>query len=127
MRLTGQSYRHDQGLCSVPVAARLHGDRQRRRRADIYGISSDLLDDTGPSVVSINGAIASLAVTEFMLGITGLRAPNRLLTYHGRTGKVTVSTDDPAPDCYYCKGLWGTGDSADVQRYLRKGVGAFLR
>ena len=109
------------------AAVELAGPEERRRRADIYGISSDLLDDTGPSVVSINGAIASLAVTEFMLGITGLRAPNRLLTYHGRTGKVTVSTDDPAPDCYYCKGLWGTGDSADVQRYLRKGVGAFLR
>ena len=88
---------------------------------------ADLLDVAGPSVVSINGVVASLAVTEFMLRVTGIREPNRLLTYHGRTGKVTVSTDEPVPDCYYCKGLWGTGDRADVQRYIREGVGAFLR
>ena len=100
---------------------------ERRRQAEIYGISSNLLDVAGPSVVSINGVAASLAVTEFMLSVTGIREPNRLLTYHGRTGKVTVSTDEPVPDCYYCKGLWGTGDRADVQRYIREGVGAFLR
>ena len=113
-------------LDRAQAAVELAGPEERRRRADIYGISSDLLDDAGPSVVSINGAVASLAVTEFMLGVTHLRATNRLLTYHGRTGKVTVSTDDPSPNCYYCKGLWGTGDRADVQRYLRKDVGAFL-
>ena len=77
--------------------------------------------------MSINGAVASLAVTEFMLGATGLREPNRLLTYQGRTGKVTVSIDEPALDCYYCKGLRGTRDRADVHRYVREGVGAILR
>lgn len=65
---------------------------------------SNLLDNVGPSVVSLNGAIASLGVTEFMLAVTGIRAPNRLLTYNGRTGKVTVSTDEPAPGGYCCKG-----------------------
>ena len=109
------------------AAVELAGPEERRRQAEIYGISRDLLDVAGPSVVSINGGVASLAVTEFMLRVTGIREPNRLLTYHGRTGKVTVSTDNPAPDCYYCKGLWGTGDRADVQRYVREGVGAFLR
>ena len=109
------------------AAVELTGPEERLRQAEIYGISRDLLDDAGPSVVSINGVVASLAVTEFMLGVTGVREPNRLLTYHGRTGKVTVSTDSPAPDCYYCKGLWGIGDRADVQRYVRKGVGAVLR
>ena len=109
------------------AAVELAGPEERRRQAEIYGISRDLLDVAGPSVVSINGGVASLAVTEFMLRVTGIREPNRLLTYHGRTGKVTVSTDNPAPDCYYCKGLWGTGDRADVQHYVREGVGAFLR
>ena len=109
------------------AAVELAGPEERRRQAEIYGISRDLLDVAGPSVVSINGGGASLAVTEFMLRVTGIREPNRLLTYHGRTGKVTISTDNPAPDCYYCKGLWGTGDRADVQRYVREGVGAFLR
>ena len=41
-----------------------------------------------------NGVVASLAVTEFMLSVAGIREPNRLLTYHGRTGKVTVSIND---------------------------------
>ena len=50
-----------------------------------------------------------------------------VLLYYGRTGKVTVSTDEPVPGCYYCKGLWGTGGRGDVQRYVREGVGAFLR
>lgn len=99
--------------------AELAGPEEQRRRAEIYGVHADLLSDVGPSVVSINGVVASLAVTEFMLSVTGIREPHRLLTYHGRTGKVTVSTDEPVPDCYYCKGLWDTGDRADVQRYVR--------
>ena len=114
-------------LDRAQAAVELAGPEERRRRANIYGISSDLLDDIGPSVVTINGAVASLAVTEFMVGVTHLRATNRLLTYYGQTGKVTVSADAPSPDCYYCKGLWGTGDRADVQRYVRECVGEFLR
>ena len=109
------------------AAVELADPEERRRQAEIYGISSALLDVAGPSVVSINGVVASLAVTEFMLSVAGIREPNRLLTYYGRTGKVTVSINEPVPDCYYCKGLWGTGDRADVQRYVREGVGAFLR
>ena len=42
-----------------------------------------------------NGVVASLAVTEFMLSVAGIHEPNRLLTYHGRTGKVTVSINEP--------------------------------
>ena len=114
-------------LDRAEAAVDLGGPEARHQWAEIYGIPLDQLDRVGPSVVSINGAVASLAVTEFMLSVTGIRDPNRLLTYHGRTGKVTVSTDTPAPDCYYCKGLWGTGDCADVQRYVRNGIGAFLR
>ena len=113
-------------LDSAQAAIDLAGPEERRRLADIYGVSSDLLDNAGPSVVSINGVVASLAVTEFMLGVTGLRNPNRLLTYHGLTGKVTVSTDDPLPDCYYCKGLWGRGDHADVQRYIQTSIAEVL-
>jgi molybdopterin/thiamine biosynthesis adenylyltransferase len=114
-------------LDRAQAEAELAGPEERRRRAEIYGVPRELLDNIGPSVVSINGVVASLAVTEFMLAVTGVRPPNRLLTYQGRTGKVTVSVDEPAKDCYYCKGLRGKGDGADVQRYLRERVGAFLR
>ena len=107
--------------------ADLAGPDERRRRDELYGVRAELLHEVGPSVVSINGVIASLGVNEFMLAVTGIRAPNRLLTYRGRTGKVSSSTDEPAPGCYYCKGLRGKRDAADVQRYVREGVGAFLR
>jgi hypothetical protein len=66
----------------------------------------------GPSVVSINGVVASLAVTEFMLGVTGIRPPKRLLTYYGNMGRVALKTEEPAPNCYYCKGIRGNGDAA---------------
>lgn len=121
------------GCLSCTVLAReraamdLVDPEERQRLADVYGIPSDLLSATGPSVVSINGVVASLAVTEFMVGVTGLRVPRLLLTYYGHTGKVTESTDDPQPDCYYCRGIRGRGAEADVQRYVRAGIGSFLR
>jgi len=95
----------------------------RQDRNAIYGVPRGLIGDAGPSVVSINGVIASLAVTEFTLLVTGVRTiPKRLITYRAHTGGVSVKTDDPEPDCYYCVGLRGKGDAADVQRYLRSGI-----
>lgn len=85
----------------------------------IYGVSTEYLDQTGPSVVSINGVIASLAVTEFIAMIVGLRPPNRLLQYHGRRGIVNVSLDEPSPDCYYCKHVRGRRENAEVDRYWK--------
>lgn len=107
--------------------AELSGPEGRRLREVIYGLKKGLLGRSGPSVVSINGVVASLGVTEFMAAVTGLRAPRGLLKYYGNTGKVVVSADEPVPDCYYCKGIRRGGDAADVQRYLRADVGSFLR
>ncbi len=107
--------------------AELSGPEARRDVANIYGVDRQLLGTTGPSVVSINGAVASLGVTEFMAGVTGLRRPFRLLNYYGHLGRTTMSRDEPAADCYYCKGLRGQADGADVQRYIRAGVGKWLR
>jgi molybdopterin-synthase adenylyltransferase len=116
------------GLLDVAEAQQdLLGPEGQREREALYGVERAALDRSGPSVVSINGVVASLAVTEFMVAATGLRAPQPVLTYYGQTGKVTVSRDDPAPDCYYCKAVRGRHDGADAQRYLRAGVGRFLR
>jgi len=41
----------------------LAGPHDRRRRDEFYGLRRELLDEVGPSVVSINGAAASLAVS----------------------------------------------------------------
>ena len=99
--------------------ADLMNQEARDDRGVIYGVPHDLLGEAGPSVVSINGVVASLAVTEFMLLVTGIREPNRLLTYRGNIGRVLIRTEDPASDCYYCTYLRGKRDAADVQRYLR--------
>lgn len=116
------------GLLDVAEAQEdLLGPEGQREREALYGIERAALDRSGPSVVSINGVVASVAVTEFMVAATGLRVPQRVLTYYGQTGKVTVSRDEPAPDCYYCTAVRGRQEAADVQRYVRAGVGSFLR
>jgi molybdopterin/thiamine biosynthesis adenylyltransferase len=74
----------------------------------IYGVDRDALAAAGPSVVSINGVVASLAVTEFMVGVTGLRSAASQLTYRADRGIVRASTDRPNPGCYYCSHLWGS-------------------
>ena len=93
-------------------------DEQRIREAAIYGVPIEALGQTGPSVSPINGVVASLAATEFMVAVTGMRSPTRLQEYRAHISKVVVITDPPRHDCYYCKGIRGTGALADVERYL---------
>jgi hypothetical protein len=68
---------------------------------------------TTPSVVSLNGVIAFLAVTEFMVGVTGIRTPWSLLTYYGSSGTVRVWTDTKA-GCYYCRSVRLAGDRSSI-------------
>ena len=82
---------------------------QRSARDRTYGIRRDALDARGASVVTINGVVASLAMTELMVLVTGLRAPRATLTYRGETGAVLVNGDDPTAACYYC----GRGPARD--------------
>ncbi len=81
---------------------------QRDADSRIYGVDRDALASTGPAVVSVNGVVASLGVTEFMVHVTGLREPASQLIYRGELGIVTKSVDQPEPGCYYCTRLWGT-------------------
>ncbi len=92
--------------------ARAQMNEQQRAADDrIYGIDRDALGATGPSVVSINGVIASLAVTEFMVWITGLREPRGFLNYRGDAATVGTRADPLRDYCHYCMGLWRSGDS----------------
>lgn len=92
-------------------------DQQRDRQA-IYGVEKTILGARGPSVVSINAVTASLAVTEFMKLCTGLTLPTRLTKYDGAMSRVSPSRDAPGPDCYYCKGIAGTGTNAETTRFI---------
>jgi len=96
----------------------LESEAARRDRAKIYGVDAELLDEGGPSVVSINGVVASLAVTEYMVGVSGIRLPKRLIVYRGDRGIVTTGVVESPPSCYFCKTLAGAGASAGVERYL---------
>lgn len=83
-----------------------------------YGIRRAVLGEAGPSVVSINGVVASLAVTEFVVAVSGLREPARHLEYRGHLGTVSKRTDDPSMSCYLCQGVRGNGDAAQIERYF---------
>jgi len=108
------------GELDMAEAARdLETAAQRKDRQAIYGVQAHLLGARGPSVVSINAVVASLAVTEFIKLCTGLDQPARVIKYDGRLSRVTVSRDAPLADCFYCSGVRGTGATADVERYLR--------
>lgn len=75
---------------------------QREAHARIYGVDVNALGESGPSVVTINGVVASLAVTEFMVLVTRLRRPVRALTYRAGSGGVAVDRTNPKPGCFYC-------------------------
>jgi len=116
------------GVLDVAEAQRdLSGPSGQQDRKVVYGVKMEALAQAGPSVVSLNGVVASLAVTEFMVWATGLREPKRLLTYYGERGAVTVNRDQPPSDCYYCKGIRGKDSQANLERYIREGIGEFLR
>jgi hypothetical protein len=72
---------------------------ERREREDaIYGIQKGAPGIKGPFVLPVNGVIANLAATEFM---------------------VVVSRDEPVADCLICKSGRGKPHEAGVERYLQ--------
>jgi threonine dehydrogenase-like Zn-dependent dehydrogenase len=96
------------------LAAASMTTEQRAAHDAIYGVDSELLDRAGPSVVSVNGVVASLGVTEFLALVTGLRDPIGQLNYYGHLGIVTTSEEPPSSDCYYCAKLFGTAVGSPV-------------
>ncbi|WP_169926830.1 HesA/MoeB/ThiF family protein [Massilia putida] len=97
----------------------LESPAAREDRERIYGVDKANLDQAGPSVVSLNAVVAALAVTEFIMQVTGLRPAHRKLSYRGRTGIVTKSLPaNTVCDCYYCTVVKGAGEKADIGRYI---------
>lgn len=118
---TGCLYCLDE-LDEEEIGVELQGPSQKEDRNNLYGVDFEHLNGTGPSVVSINGVIASLAVTEFMAEATGLRNACTLIKYYGERGNIRKSMDKGKPDCYYCNEIQGKGDDADIERYIRNGI-----
>jgi hypothetical protein len=87
----------------------------------LYGLDVDHPEDSGPSVVTINSVIASLAATEFLVEVTRLRCAAPKLTYRGHEGKVTRADVSSHGNCPVCA-TWGQGEAAGVERYLNTRV-----
>jgi molybdopterin/thiamine biosynthesis adenylyltransferase len=88
----------DQRLIRLEQMTEAELETERR----IYGLDHHLLGATGPAVVSINGVVASIAVTEFMAHVTRIRPAEAQIVYRGDIPRVTTSTDSPREGCPYC-------------------------
>lgn len=73
-----------------------------------------------PAVISLNGVVANLAVSEFLAMITEIREPNRHLTYKAFEGHVNRRTDKRSDDCFTCGYLAGKYEKANIFRYVQE-------
>lgn len=55
-----------------------------------------------PAVISLNGTIASLAITMFLSMVAGIPAPARYLIYDGSRSRVSGVSTTPDPECNFC-------------------------
>ena len=97
----------DQRLIRIEQMTETELETERR----LYGVKGDLLGGTGPAIVSVNGVVASMAVTEFMAHVTGIRPPAPQLVYRADIPRVTLSKDAPRAGCPYCS-RWAGRQSA---------------
>ena len=99
----------------------LETPEEKRTRDRIYG-QRVAADGSGPSVVALNGVVASLGVMELMLDIAGVRPAHGYRKYTGVHGMI-VTPRDNAPDpasCRICSEVRGQGDAADLERFIRE-------
>jgi ThiF family len=93
---------------------------QRKERERIYGVRKRALGDSGPSVIFLNGIVASVGVQEFATYVNlTLRQPIPFLVYRGNMGILTKPTEAPRPDCYYCHTLWNGKLKSDIYRFAK--------
>lgn len=104
------------GEIDMEVAkAQLESEAVRQLREEHgYGLGPDV---TSPAVVSLNGIVANIAVTEFLMHVSRLRDPFRKSTYKGMRGIVQVSRDTRRSGCFNCEYIVGKNESANIYRY----------
>jgi molybdopterin/thiamine biosynthesis adenylyltransferase len=88
---------------------------QQLRKSHGYGLGEHF---PAPAVVSLNGIIANIAVTEFLAMITGIRQPSRKRLYRGMRGIILENRDARRNDCYNCAYLVGQKSAANIHRYI---------
>lgn len=106
------------GLDQTEVTAYLTGASELENKAAIYGVDIEHLKiGSGPSVVSINGAVASLGVIEFQAMVTGIRSPFRFLNFRGHLQTIAKGELGRSKDCYFCQS-YGKPEKLNVERYI---------
>jgi molybdopterin-synthase adenylyltransferase len=75
-----------------------------------YTASAEACWRKRPSLVSLNGVVASLAVNEFMVDVTGMSEPVPFTNYRADQRMVGRRAAGPNPQCPYCS-CWPTGES----------------
>lgn len=112
------------GYGCFTCAALLNPEEVRR---DMMSESERRLDpyiqgarEPAPAVVSINGTVASLAITMFLSVVTGIPSRGRNLLYNGVNSTLRAVSVSPQENCYICSraGTFARGDS--VQLYARR-------
>jgi len=86
----------------------------RKRRGYVSGA-----DVPSPSVVSLNGIISSVAVTEFMALVTGFRPAQVYTSYDMLKQSMVTRMVKTDPECVGCS-IKGIGDRSNIARYAKK-------
>ena len=111
-------------LCSQEINVRIAAEElesaQEREFRKQHGYISGA-DIPEPAVISLNGTVASLAITEFIALVTGFRASFHYTYYdmlEQRVGQRKVSKDQRCTTC----ASQGLGHKANLARYHRVGL-----
>ena len=83
------------------------------RQADPYVRGAH---EPAPAVMSLNGAVASLAVTMLLAIAAGIPMKGRHLLYNAMIPSLRSARSEPKPDCYICSrsGAYARGDEWPV-------------
>lgn len=109
----------DDGLDQTEVRRYLSNVEQLENEAKVYGVDKDSLAiGSGPSVVDLNGIVASLGVQEFKLIVTDPKNCSRYLNYRGHMKIISKVSIDQHSNCYCCS-LFKKKETTNVWRYLK--------
>jgi len=107
------------GLDQTEIRRYLADDDQLENEARVYGVDkASLAIGSGPSVVDLNGIVASLGVQEFKLYLTDPESQSRYLNYRGHLKSISKVNVGKAAGCYCCS-QFNKRDAASVSRYLK--------
>jgi len=85
----------------------------RKRQGYVSGA-----DVPSPSVISLDGTVASVAVTEFLALVTDFRLPQTYTSYDMIEQRMVPRLVKPDPKCVACS-VRGLGDKVNIERYAR--------